>query len=77
MTEDCVTHEMCELRRQVITTRVNGQDTQIDGILDEIREVRNLQKTILYTLIFISIGVACTLMGVVLGRGIDFGWLIP
>jgi hypothetical protein len=48
----------------------------MERIENGIEEVRGLQKTILYALIGISVGVALTLFGVLLGRGIDFGWLI-
>jgi hypothetical protein len=71
------TNQMCELHRAVLTGKIEASDRRVDGILEELQEVRALQKTILYTLIFISIGVAFTLMGVILGRGFDFGWVLP
>lgn len=67
----------CALHREVIETKLQATNERVDGILQEIQCVRDLQKQILYALIGIGFGVACTLAGVVLGRGIDFGWLIP
>ena len=72
-----VSENICKLHREVIDTKMEACNGRIDGILEELQEVRQLQKTILYTVIFIAIGVCCTLFGVVVGRGVDFGWLIP
>lgn len=72
-----VTPEMCKLHRELINTKLDACNERVDGILAEIQGVRDLQRMILYALIGIGFGVACTLAGVVLGRGIDFGWLIP
>jgi hypothetical protein len=71
-----ISPEICALHREVITTKIAACESRVDGILEELQEVRQLQKTILYTLIFIAIGVICTLAGVVLGRGVDFGWIV-
>ena len=84
MDEDFVSVRMCELHREVLdakmgatTTTITALNQRIEGILEEIKEVRNLQKTIQWMLLFIAIGTACTLLGVVLGRGFDFGWIVP
>jgi len=74
MTE--MTEKTCELHRAVITTRLESVELQTKSIFAEIEEVRNLQKMILYALIFIAMATICTLLGVILGRGLDFGWLI-
>jgi hypothetical protein len=68
---------MCSLHREVLNTKMEACDRRVDGILDEIKEVRQLQKNIQWTLLFIAIGVGYTLIGVILGRGFDFGWVIP
>lgn len=65
------------MHRELIDTKMAACNDRVDGILEEIQGVRTLQKNILHTLFFIALGVACTLAGVVLGRGFDFGWLIP
>lgn len=74
---EMVSREICTMHRELIDTKLAACDARVDGILKEIQGVRDLQRNILYTLIFIAAGVACTLAGVVLGRGIDFGWLMP
>lgn len=83
MTEVAVTTDVCKLHREVIDTKIEALkqkdvslDTRMQGIEDKIQAVFDLQKTILYALIGISVGVALTLFGVILGRGIDFGWLL-
>jgi hypothetical protein len=81
---ESISPSMCALHREVINTKLemlSGVDAAIEGrmvrIEDGIDEIRQLQKNIYYALIAISIGTVLTLMGVILGRGIDFGWLIP
>jgi hypothetical protein len=82
MTET-VTPDVCRLHREVIDSKIetlkqkdDSLDNRMERIENGIEEVRGLQKTILYALVGISVGVALTLFGVLLGRGIDFGWLI-
>lgn len=81
---ETVTPDVCKLHREVIDAKIetlkakdDSLDARMERIEDGIDEVRALQKTILYALIGIAFGVVATLFGVVLGRGIDFGWLIP
>ena len=73
---ETITPEMCNLHRQVLDTKIAASDKRIDGILAEIRGVRDLQKQILYVLVAIGFGVAFTLFGVIVGRGFDFGWIL-
>jgi len=68
---------MCNLHRELINTKLAACNARVEGILAEIQGVRDLQRMILYALIGIGFGVACTLAGVIVGRGLDFGWLIP
>ena len=72
-----ITPEMCYLHRQVLDAKIAACNKRVDGILAEIQGVRDLQKQILYTLVAIGFGVAFTLFGVIVGRGFDFGWIIP
>ncbi len=81
---ETVKTDVCRLHREVIDAKIetlkakdDSLDNRMQRIEDGIEEVRALQKTILYALIGISVGVALTLFGVLLGRGIDLGWLIP
>jgi len=77
MDETFVPRNECVLHREVMEAKLTACDKRVDGILEEIKEVRQLQKNIQYMLLFIALGVICTLIGVVLGRGFDFGWIIP
>ena len=72
-----VSPEMCSLHREVIEAKLLVCNERVDWILEELKGVRDLQKQILYTLIFLSVGVSLTLFGVLIGRGVDFGWLVP
>ena len=79
---EVITPDVCKLHREVIDTKIDAlkqkdmtQDTRMQGIEEKIEEVFALQKTILYVIIFVAVGTCLTLLGVILGRGIDFGWL--
>jgi hypothetical protein len=65
--------EMCKLHRELLDTKVQSCDRRIDGIMNEIVAVRALQENIYKAVILVAIGVGFTLLGVVMGRGIDFG----
>jgi len=75
--DNFVKPEMCALHRDVIRVQVEACDKRVDGILEELREVRELQVSIRNYILFIAVGVILTLLGVILGRGMDFGWLLP
>jgi hypothetical protein len=81
--ETNITPNVCQLHRDVIYAKIetltqkdNALDRRMEGIENKIQEVFDLQRTILYVIIFIAVGTCLTLSGVLLGRGIDFGWLI-
>jgi hypothetical protein len=77
---DSVTTAMCDLHRQVIDTKIDAMKTcddalenRMDGIETGIAEVRDLQTKILYAIIGLFGASILTLIGVLLGRAIDFG----
>jgi len=78
-----VPERMCDLHRQLIDEKIKAidahievTDEKVDGILEEIQGVRDLQKQILYTIIISLVLGLFTLVGVLLGRGIDFGFVV-
>jgi hypothetical protein len=82
--EEFVEQKMCAMHREVMDIRMEALagidktlENRIIGIETMIEEVRTLQKTILYAIIFVAIGVCLTLFGVIVGRGFDLGWLHP
>jgi hypothetical protein len=77
VSEEYITPETCALLRKLFDAQLAATNARVDGILEEIQCVRDLQKQILYTLIIIGFGVGFTLFGVLVGRGLDLGWLIP
>jgi uncharacterized membrane protein len=78
VTEDnFVKPELCALHRDVMRVQIESCDRRVDGILEELKTVRELQNSIRNYIVFIAIGVILTLFGVIMGRGFDFGWLLP
>lgn len=84
MSEEYVSPEMCLLRQKVLQVEIDAlkerndsMETRMERIEAAIEEVRNLQKTILYAIISLVILGFFTLLGVLLGRGIDLGWFVP
>jgi hypothetical protein len=75
LSEDNVIQEICELRMQVQATEIRACEGRISGIEGCIQEVRDLQTKILYAIIGIFGTLIVTLIGVVMGRAIDFGIL--
>ena len=74
--DDYIPRTECSLHRELVEEKLKATNQRVDGILDEIKGVRELQKNIWYTLIFIAFGVCFTLAGVIMGRGFDFGWIV-
>ena len=68
---------MCVLRHQMIDEKFEAIETEMSGVRADIREVRNLQKTILYAIIGLFAASILTLIGVIAGRAIDFGAFFP
>ena len=76
--DECfVSARECDLHRQLIDEKVRSTNLRVDGILEEIQEVRLLQRQIYNTLIAVAVLAAFTLLGVLLGRTIDLGWFLP
>jgi len=73
---EAITPEICRLHRELINEKIASCDARVDGIYEELRAVRDLQVSIRNTMIVIAAGVILTLLGVLLGRGVDFGWII-
>jgi vacuolar-type H+-ATPase subunit E/Vma4 len=88
--EEYVTPSMCELHHQIMEAklevlrqrdkaledRMTGVEQRLDKMDAKIDKVILLQESIYKALIAITIGVVITLGGVILGRALDFGWLI-
>jgi len=72
-----VTSRECGLHRELINEKVKSTNVRVDGILEEIQEVRLLQRQIYNTLIAVAVLAFFTLVGVLLGRTIDLGWFLP
>ena len=79
-----ITKEVCELHNKVIASRIEflqqadeKLEKRMNGIEEGIASVQVLQKQILYVIIFVAIGTIMTLLGVILGRGFDLGWMVP
>jgi predicted AAA+ superfamily ATPase len=82
--EELITAKMCELHREVIEAKLSITDKRIDNIMDELKDVKdeirglsNIQRNMYYAVIFVAIASVLILIGVLLGRGIDLGLLLP
>jgi len=72
-----VTAEVCALHHQIQDTKITSCETRITGIEGGIAEVRALQIKILYAIIGLFGASILTLVGVLMGRAIDFGVFFP
>ena len=75
--EGYVKSRECDLHRELLNEKMSSTNKRVDGILEEIQEVRMLQRQIYNAIIGVAILAFVTLLGVVIGRGIDLGWLLP
>jgi hypothetical protein len=84
MAEEYVTNEVCELRGKIYTSKLEALECEIStvkehqaGLREDIKEVRDLQKQILYAIIGLFGASVLTLIGVITGRAIDFRVFFP
>lgn len=75
--EQSITSEICSLRHEIIETKIHAVEERVDGIQACLQEVRDLQTKILYAIIGLFGTSIMILIGVIAGRAIDFGALIP
>lgn len=68
-----VNPQVCEIRHQAIDQRCEALEGELNGMRGDLKEVRDLQKQILYAIIGIFGTLIVTLLGVIMGRAIDFG----
>jgi hypothetical protein len=80
-------HKLVEGKIEVVATRVKALEDKVTGIehridirmdaMDEkIEKILNLQENTYKILIYLAIGIILTLLGVITGRALDFGWLL-
>jgi hypothetical protein len=88
--EDYVTPSMCEMHHKVMEAqlevlrqkdkaledKMTGVEKRIDAIDEKMDALLTAQQDFNKYLIWIAVGVALTLFGVITGRALDFGWLI-
>jgi len=74
-----VNPEVCILRHELVDTKIDHLDKEIEGLKRDVGDVKTLQsefnntiKNIYYALIVITVVSFFTLAGVLLGRAIDF-----
>lgn len=88
--QDFVTPGMCEMHHKVmegqlellrqkdknLEDKMEGVEKRIDTIDAKIDELLKAQRDFNKYLIWIAVGVSLTLLGVITGRALDFGWLL-
>lgn len=72
-----VNAEVCAARRELLVSRISMCEEEVHGMRADIKEVRDLQKQILYALIGLFGASLLTLLGVIAGRAIDFKVFFP
>jgi hypothetical protein len=72
-----VSPEMCSLHREVITTKLEACNERVDGLMEKVDEIITLQRNTIYGIAVIFGTLVLILLGVLLGRSVDFGLLIP
>lgn len=82
--DEYVTSEVCELRGKIYTGKLEALECEIGtvkehqaGLREDIKEVRDLQKQILYSIIGVGFTCILILIGVLAGRAIDFKVFFP
>ena len=72
--------EAVAVRCQSLEDKVTGIEHRIDMRMDamdlKIEKILSLQENTYKILIYLAIGTIITLIGVVLGRALDFGWVM-
>ena len=79
-------HKLVEGKIEVVATRVKALedkvtgiehriDTRMDAMDAKIDKLLGLQEKLTNYLLYIAVGVILTLIGVLTGRALDFGWL--
>jgi hypothetical protein len=61
----------------MVDKRCDTIEGEVSGMRADLKEVRDLQKTILYAIIGLFAASILTLIGVIAGRAIDFGVFFP
>jgi len=74
--EEYVPRNECILHRQVIDTKLTANEKRIDGLETKIDEVLNMQRNTLISIVSILIVLILILIGVLIGRGVDFGMFL-
>jgi hypothetical protein len=72
-----VNSEVCAARRELLASRISTCEEEVHGMRDDLKEVRDLQKQILYAIIGLFGASVLTLIGVLAGRAIDFKVFFP
>lgn len=66
----------CALHRELVETKLAANERRIDGMEDKIDQILIMQKNTLISIISILVVCMLILIGVVLGRGVDFGMIL-
>ena len=85
-----VTESMCEMHHKVMESqleilrqkdkgleeKITGVEKRLDSIDEKISELLALQQKLNDYLLYLAVGIILTLIGVLTGRALDFGWLM-
>jgi hypothetical protein len=68
--------ELLRQKDKALEDKMSGVEKRIDAIDAKMDELLRAQQDFNKYLIWISVGVVLTLVGVITGRALDFGWLL-
>lgn len=88
--DDYVTPTMCTMHHRVMEAqlevlrqkdknledKISGVERRLDSIDEKMNELLGLQQKLNNYLLYLAVGIILTLVGVLTGRALDFGWLI-
>lgn len=88
--DEFVTPTMCDMHHKVMEAqlevlrqkdknleeKISGVEKRLDSIDEKMNELLGLQQKLNNYLLYLAVGIILTLIGVLTGRALDFGWLI-
>lgn len=66
----------CALHRELVHTKLDANERRIDNIENKLDQMITMQKNTLISIVSILVVCLLILIGVLIGRGVDFGMVL-
>lgn len=90
ITDSYMTTAMCNMHHQImegklqllrekdraLEEKIGGVENRLENIEKKIDGLLQLQQKLNDYLLYLAVGTALTFLGVILGRALDFGWIL-